>query len=314
MSLITESLGTQSPINATLKAGLDTISQNKTVTFYEYTRKILPLDGFVFWLRTEAPLIVKGSLHIATTLAQREDETQGTNRAVFTCEQPVQDFSVVDPETIWVAALDDIGFAFSAQANFYEQAGIYHYSGEAINPAMMSQMVDNVLDLDLTNVVVSNSLPVWLALSSSLVFGKTAPTFPVYPSFLVPQNVLPPYASVHIGDGDTDALQSAPSFDSTSSHFQLCRDRVRITFYGVRNDEALAFQDYLFQYSLDTDIIGIMNMPVIRDEKRTQRELGIIAQKKSLTVDVSYYQSRIVDIARQFILDSVVEYLPTLTP
>ena len=42
------------------------------------------------------------------------------------------------------------------------------------------------------------------------------------------------------------------------------------------------FQDYLFQYSLDTDNIGIMNMPIIKDEKRTQKEIGVIAQKKSM--------------------------------
>jgi len=55
---------------------------------------------------------------------------------------------------------------------------------------------------------------------------------------------------------------------------------VRITLFGVRNDQALDFVACVNQYSLDYDMFGVMNMPTIRDEKRTQAELNVIAMKK----------------------------------
>jgi hypothetical protein len=315
MATVTESLASNSSLNASLVTGINTLSQNQQVTFTCYQRVILPLDGFIFWLRTTSEIVVTGSLHVSTQMQQKEDETIGINRAIFTCADKIQDFNFVAPDSMYIADMKDISFGFSSQGNFYEQAGIYHYVGEAINPAMRSQIVDFESELDLDRVIVSNSLPVWLALGVlTPVFGRPAPSFPIYPSFLIPQNALPPYAAVQIGESDTEAIQSAPRLDYAESHFQLAKDRVKITFYGLRNDDALDFQDYLFQYSLDTDIIGIMNMPVMRDEKRTQREQGIIAQKKSMVIDVSYYQSRVRELGRQFIKKSIQTYLPKLTP
>lgn len=306
---IAEALGAQSQLNASLDAGVNTLSLNQTVTFAEYVRKVLPLDGFIFWLKTSNSFTAQGSLHVAIDLNQNEDETFARNRVIFTAEQQVQDFDAVAPDTMYIATIGNERFAFSRQANFYQQAGLYHYSGDAVNPAVGTQIVDDPATLDLTNLIVSNSLPLWLSLGSASVFGKTAPTFPIYPSFLIPQNAAPPYASVQIGGGDTRAIQSAPRFDIQDSHFQLCKDNVRIVFYGLRNDAALDFQDFVFQYSLDTDNIGIMNMPVIRDEKRTQSEIAVLAQKKSMDLEISYYQSRIETVTRQLILQSIQTYI-----
>jgi hypothetical protein len=44
-----------------------------------------------------------------------------------------------------------------------------------------------------------------------------------------------------------------------------------------------------------------MNMPVMQDAKQSQREFGIIAQKKVITFQVSYYQSTVNNIARKLI-------------
>lgn len=298
------------PLNAAQVAGTETISQSQTVEFLEYSRQVLPLDGYIFWLKTGRALTASGSLHVAKTLEQREDETLGISRVVFTAEQQIQDFDALQPGTMYIGSIGEIRFAFSSSKNFYQQAGQYHYMGEAVYPAMATQIVDDPNTLDLSNVIVSNSLPLWLSLGSATVFGQTAPTYPIYPSFLIPQDAVPPYIGVHIGDTDTEAIQSAPSFDYEDSHFQLCKDRVKITLYGLRNDAVLDFQDFVFQYTLDTDNMGVMNMPVIRDEKRTQREMGIIAQKKSFVIEVSYYQSRVREIGRQLILESIQTYLP----
>ena len=84
--------------------------------------------------------------------------------------------------------------------------------------------------------------------------------------------------------------------------------------YGLGNNQAMDFQDYVFQYSLNTDVIGVMNMPVIRDEKRTQSELSVIAMKKSIEIEVSYYQARVNTIARQFIKSAIPTYMVAPDP
>jgi hypothetical protein len=310
MTTAAEAVGAASPLNAALVAGVENISQSQTVEFLEYSRQVLPLDGYIFWLKTGRSFKAAGSFHMATTLEQRESETLGVNHVVFTAQEAIQDLNAIKPNSMYIGSADGMRYAFSRTKNFYVQAGLYHYMGDAVNPIFDPQIVDDPATLDLTNVIVSNSLPVWLMLGSTTTFGLTPPTFPIYPSFLVPQNVAPPYASVHIGEDDTEALQSAPGFDFEGTHTQLCRDRVRITFYGLRNNEALDFQDYVFQYSLNTDIIGFMSMPVIRDAKRTQTEIGVIAQKKEFSCEVSYYQQRLETETRQLIESVLVTYLP----
>ena len=54
-----------------------------------------------------------------------------------------------------------------------------------------------------------------------------------------------------------------------------------------------------------TDAIGFMNMPVLRDDKRTQNELAILAMKKTMDFEISYYQTRARTIAQQYVLSCV---------
>src|SRR6516165_10801487 len=49
----------QTPLSAALKEGLDNIDYEQTITFTPYYRVVLPLDGFVFWVRSG--LITPGS-------------------------------------------------------------------------------------------------------------------------------------------------------------------------------------------------------------------------------------------------------------
>jgi hypothetical protein len=93
-----------------------------------------------------------------------------------------------------------------------------------------------------------------------------------------------------------------------STHYQLTTDKVRITFYGLTNAQVMDFVDTVNQYTLDTDVLGIMNMPIVRDEKRPQSEIQAIAMKKTIEYDVSYYQQRIRDVARQLIEQCIVDY------
>lgn len=306
-------------------------------------RLVLPLDGYVFWVRADlvsksalanalgtplnnatpnqvqyitgfAPTVdIQGSLHYATETRQEEAENYQVNRVVFTAEDPIDDLNVVNPNLLYIGAFDGLKFAISARGSYYEQSDTHHYSGFAVYPDMESQLINSVLGFDTQNAVVSNSLPIWLSMNS---YGTVpyepfgSPPFTLYPSFLVPQNISPPWASVHVYPEDTEAIAQSPNFGPTMSHYQLVKDRVKVTIWGSRNYSALDFVDFVSQYSLSQyHLFGIMNLPVVRDEKRTQSELNTIAMKKSVEFVINYNQSRTNDLSRQLILSAIPTFI-----
>lgn len=334
-----------SQLGSTLAAATAVISDFQEVCFTQYIRLVLPLDGYVFWVKADlispsamfggspfnaaaldsspevavaAPtLTVRGSFHVSVEQRQAEDETLAVNRVIFTTNAPIQQIEASGPQVLWIASYkppgmsNSIRFAFSATRHFYDNAALWHYMGDAIYPALESQLVDNPAAFDTKDIVVSNSLPVWLGMPNYVKpydDGIYPPDFPFYPSFLIPDDAEPPYASVHIEPGMTRALQAIPAIDPLDNHTQLVTDHVRLTFYGLRNYNALDFQDFLTEYSRDVSLIGIMSMPVIRDEKRTQAELGVIAMRKTFEVDISYIQARVRNFALKQIKSVVTNY------
>lgn len=322
MATISETSGAKPELAAGLAAGVNTLSLNQTVTFTLYVKMVLPLDGYVFWVNAtlltdtalynaaqynrleydnyDTPLpartiSVQGSLHQSIETQMLEDRNVSVNRMTFTSLYKVDDMNAVGPQMMYVAKEFGQQFAFTNQNDFYRQADLYHYLGHAIYPAMSTQLIDSMTGFDTESVIVSNSLPVWLTLNKY---------FPVYPSYLVPPNLKPPYAAVHIEPSRTEAIQAAPRLLPNSSTYQLTKDNVKITIYGERNSTAIEFQNYVLDYSLNYDKIGIMNMPIIRDEKMTQTEFGVIAMKKTIEFEVSYYQQNVRDVAVQYILSA----------
>lgn len=312
-----------------LEAGVKAISYNASITFRRYVKLVLPLDGYVFWVRDTlvsqsalynalqfnaayynqppaqtnpepAPVIeVMGSLHYMTDTRQDESETYAVNAVVFTCMQEVTDLNDAGPEILWIGEFQGLRFAFSSRGSFYRQANLYHYRGQAVFADMETQIVDKLEGFS-QSLIVSNSLPIWLALNDHQPFyGIKNPGFRLYPSYLIPNNQQPYYGAVHIPPGQTEAIAMAPLLSRTMSHSQLVAERVKITLWGQRNASALDFVDFVQQYSLDYDTIGIMNSPVVQDEKRTQNELNTIAMKKTVEFEVNYYQSSARNIARQ---------------
>lgn len=305
--------GNASPLQAAIEQGLDYLSQESEYTFQEYTQTVLPIDGYVFWTPTAAPQTVKGSLHYGLETVQEADELAGDGSVVFTTNIRVMSFGQTKSPRLYVVTVgenqtDDplknpVRFAFSSQGNFYPEAGTWHYHGRRVMPALASQLLDKGVAIDPSRAIVSNSLPLWLALNS-YESGVPVPAqaFTLYPAFLAAENAVPPYATVEIKQGP-DAIASAPLLGSQfGSHTQLVKDVVEITFYGLQNNEALSFQDRVNQYSLDTDALGIMNMPVAVDVPRTAAELKTIAMKKCMRFEVSYYQSITETVAHQLIL------------
>lgn len=325
MSIATESMGfgTNSMASA-LAAGLDTIDQKQTVAFTLYVKQVLPLDGFVFWLKadqivsppswlTELPfvLIAEGSLHHATINTQSKDENFSTQRITFTAKDAVSSLSAMTPTTLYMAEVEGYRYAFSARSNWYRQADLYHYTGDAVYPALADIIVNDIADLDLTNRVVSNSLPIWLTFTHSLV-AAFSNTWSLYPSYLVPDNATPPYAVVHVEEAQTRPLGAGRFYNGDGDRFQLVTDTVEISFYGVRNDAILDWIDTVVQFGLDnSDSFGVMNSPVPVDLHRYQVEISAIAEKKSVRFQVCYYQSRLNAIVHKYILSAYVSQVLT---
>ena len=320
--------GTYAPggqLTPTLDAAVDFLANRQTLTFVKYLRVVLPLDGFVFWVRADllgAPALTNasvvsgavpatptftapGSLHRASDRQQREDETITISSLVFTSEVGVQPLNEVSPVVMFLATYEGVRFAFARRNSYYRQADLHHYVGEALYPALATQIIDDIAALTQTPVV-SNSLPIWLSMR---------PGFSIFPSYSVPDNLPPPYAVVHIEPGTTRALQSTPIFDLAGDRYQLVAEQVRVTLYGLRNDDALGYVDLVGRYTLDhDDVMGIMNQPVFRDEKRPQAELPALAIKKVVDFEVNYYQARSVSIARDLIRSAVPSFVVDQSP
>lgn len=327
----TEAAQGRTPLGADLEAGLENLSLDQTVEFTLYIRVVLPIDGYVFWVRadlvsnaviqqivgtgvisseqmTRVKIKAKGSLHLTSSVGQEEAETFATNTVVFTALQEVQDLNAVGPQLLYIGKFKGQRFAFSNRRSFYRQAALYNYVGTAIYPDMETQIIDDISVFDSADAIVSNSLPAWLALNNYTPFYGFGNNIPLFPSFLSPLNEAPPFGTVHVNPDATRALSSAPLLDISLSHSQLCADTVKITLWGTRNFNALDFVDCVNQYSLDVGLIGIMNIPVMHDEKRTQAELTTIAMKKSITFEVSYLQTRTQNVGRGLIKSSLVAF------
>lgn len=370
MAPLSESLGSgaSSQMNAVLDEGLRVLSRDQQITFRRYVRLVLPLDGFVFWVRAdltargsalfnssalnssplnegpspEAPIeeiSVRGSLHSNATSMQQEDEGYALSRVVFTTDEEVQALNSIAPGEMYIGEFEypprsdkssSIGdfkvgvssiegshqgrlrFAFSSQGFYYVAAGLWHYQGDAVYPALETQIIDTLAGFDSRPLVVSNSLPFWLGFSQVSPHPWVAPReiFPVYPSFSVPYNVSPPYATAHVVPEATTGIGSAPLISSKdSSTTQLTHDTVRVTTYGLRNAASIAFMAAVMRATVDFGVVGIMNVPIPRDEKRTQAELGLLAMKKTIEFEVSYYQSSINDFAVQSIKSAIPSFI-----
>lgn len=306
--------GLPGQIAGPLAMGLNTLDEQQEINFVLYNRRVLTLDGSVFWVNSAVTneggiptsFNARGSLHHTTQNTQDPDESMSIHRIVFTSLSEVDQLSAVAPGTIWMGETGGERFAFSTRSSWYKQAALYHYSGDAVYPPLATQIVDTEEDLNLVDVVVSNSLPIWLRFNN-LPSPLAPPPFPLYPSMLIPDNMVPPYASVHIDAEDTTPMTAGATHDSTGTRWQLARDRVRIVTFGVRNDDIMDFLDLVQAYALNNpSIMGIMNTPVPGDGKRGQVEISSLAQKKVIEFHVNYYQKRARDIARQLITEALI--------
>jgi len=282
----------ENPLAAALVAGLGSISQHQEITFVSYTRYILPLDGTVFWIKDPgtAPISVFGSFHYNTEQRQELDKTIAYQNILLTTPIEIADFNGVQPSQMWLGQGPDFQFSFSSHNNYYEQANLWHYTGQAVYPEMYTQVLQDFSELP-TAPVVSNSLPIWMALNN---FG------PVYPSYLVPENIVPPYIVCHIDPMATNQMQPIPLLNDVGT-WQLMSDKVRLVIYGFDNQTVQNYLQYIVNSSLDGSF-GIMKMGMVaRDGKHIQSELNALGQQKFVDLEVSYNQHAVYQTALNYI-------------
>ena len=299
---------------AGLVAAIGLISAEQTYTFTLYKRVVLPIDGFVFWVKAQNvdPAFLNpeeqqfysfqstGSFHLSQQLAEEEDTTYVAQDIHFATKNYVEVLSRIAPDSLYVLVLENgTKVAFGSQSSRYQLAGLWHYKGRAVFSTFATQIVDDINQLDQCDRIVSNSLPIWLAMSQ--------PCFKIYPSFLSPLNLAPPYITADIQS--TEAIGQAPVFTPTNSQSQLVTDIIKFTTFGLSNKRVLDFQQMLLESSFSGDY-GIMNIPVPIDEKIAQPEFQFIAQKKTMTLQVNYYQSRTRLVARRLINKALIGLTP----
>lgn len=291
---------------AVLQAAVDSISELDQFTFTLYKRLILPADGYVFFCLASAitpPIVDKpltfttgGSLHVSQTTEQQPDATIARQHAVFTSDIQIREFSDVAPDELYLMSLPNGSLvAFSQQSMRYETSDIWHYAGVAVLPYEATQVITDPADVLASSTIVSNSLPLWMAMSTV--------DLPVYPADLSPMNLRPPYITADIQN--TEGLTMAPFYDALDGQAQLCKETVIFTLWGCRNDQALDFQKAILDNSMPDDAAyGTMTPLVPVDQKKIQPDLAIIAQQKVMTVDVNYLQQRTRATARKLILSA----------
>ena len=231
MASVDEVESARTALGAALKAGLDTLDLNQALTFYLYKRVVLPLDGYVFYVKdaTVPPLVVMGAVHYITDMRQFEDTTQAVNRVIFSAQELVNDFSIINPADLWIADFDGVRFTFSSRGSYFQQSNLYHYVGVSIDSTMANMIIDDPAQLPGDDeLIVSNSLPIWLSLSNYAPAWHVdipMPPITLYPSFLVPQNTEPVYGSVHVDPDQTTPYQAVPLLSSMLDHSQLAEPR-----------------------------------------------------------------------------------------
>ncbi|HBY0037183.1 TPA: hypothetical protein MIM82_00995 [Klebsiella pneumoniae] len=310
MPSLSELQNAKTELNATLTQGLDDLSRFQVVTFTKYIRKVLPLDGFVFWVKasvlSEAPnngpdtVAVKGYLHLTTETIQDDEQLYDRNVVTFTAQADIDPFNDIGSEVLYIGEFFGVQFSFSRRTGLNEPANLYHYTGEAIFPHMRSQIINSADDIDLSDVVVSSSLPIWLTLNQYM---------PMFPAMLSTQNLSPPYATVKCSN--TSPIAGAFYLDEKQNQYQLVSEDVTLSVTGLRNASIEDFVRYVQDYTTgDTPEMGIMNIPVVQDERVTQNELNIIAMRKTIKFKINYYQQRMRDLSRRLITSAIPNIYP----
>lgn len=278
------------------------LSPSQKITLKLYVMQVLPLDGFIYWVRADLlnpvelerlgldkqkkTITIQGSLHWPAVSEQAVIAPQSMNDITFTPLEQIDDFNGVGPKGMYLGEYDGRQFSFSRMESEGTLAGIFHYRGLAVLPTMRTRLINDSAAIN-TDLILSNSTPIWMRLTK---YGT------VYPLFLSPSDIPLPYIVVDVRE--TKPLQATQHYLNSTQHVQ---DTVRVTLYGMSNAQALDYVDYIVQTALNDEEYGISNSPVVFDEQLNQVEINTLAKKKHIDFDINYYQQTARNIGQQLI-------------
>ena len=303
------------PITSALVSGLKVIDRQKAIKFTLYNRVVLPYDGFVFYVNSNAinngstfntwslnskmiaerntakSIEVEGSLHYNSIREQDSDKNYDRNELMFTTPYEILEFNQAQDNSLYIAEYDGMQFSFNSRLSSYSASGLYEYRGQAVPAYLRSQLIESKRDLSKLHVT-SNcmSLIMAFALNKEL---------PVYPAYLAKAN---DKRFVTTEVTSTECLAAYPFLDRDGTRTQLTRDNVKVCFYGFENDAALDFVFDFVNMALEDDDYGIANIPTVSDAREPDSELRILSQKKESVIVVNYYQKRVQELTRKLIL------------
>lgn len=293
-------------LSSVLDTAIETISSRQEIVFQLYVKQVLPLDGWIYWVNASIlspdllasmgitrPLTfsARGSLHRQSINSQTDESVQAINTIIFTSEDKIDELNSNGQPTLYLGSYDGTQFAFSRMNSRYTQADIFHYVGDAVLSTMRDQIINNTSDIDLSDVVVSSSLPIWMGLNKYMT---------IYPAMLADQNMTPPFATAKCSN--PKPVAGGYYLDNESNQSQLVSEDVVISITGLKNAAAMDFIRYVNEYTQSPSAeFGITNIPFIQDERVPQNELNAIAMRKTIKFEINYYQSRVRNIARQLI-------------
>ena len=250
-------------------------------------------------------VLVQGSFHYDSTINQNEDAVFDSNTVIFTALSEVQEFNQLGPDYLYIGHYRNLTFAFSHRGRLYEQADLYHYRGQALRSRSLTQVVDDPSTFNPT-LVISNSLPIWLNMPNYVPpYPGFTCNIPLYPSYLVTDNLPPPFGSIHIEA--TEAIEMGSTLGPRLQQSQLVKEKVKIHLYGCDNLMASDFVAFVEQYSLDWMKLGLSDSPAIQDIKLPNPEFKFLSKRKMVEFSINYRQWTVRDEARQFIEHAKVQ-------
>ncbi|GBQ08825.1 hypothetical protein [Saccharibacter floricola] len=296
----------KTPLGESLGRAISNISYGGEIYFQEYRKITLPLDGFLFWIKTENKFSIPGSLHISTRNTKNEYQNYDLSQIVLSTSEKINKFHQKDSNYILVGIIDGLEFLIGAQKESYQPSALFHYSAESIPPSFRSQFIHTEAELDDYHPVISSSLPIFLALphigSPALGWCPWPKDVPIFPSFSSPDNQEPPYIIIHNDPHSAQPVGLGTVDPTTGASTQMMTEKVKLTLIGLPHQKASNIRDYIRHWALlHPDTLGITNIPVIVDEKSTLDEISALSMMKHLEFDVMYIQNTARDCAFKLI-------------
>lgn len=284
------------------------VSDDQRLTFKQYRRVVLPADGFIFWVSCNIEREITGSAHIQTNNTQDEWQAANHGKIILTTPEELPPFRAQENEldTVWVGVWEGMPFAIGSQSARYVQAGLCRYVGDTITPAFAAQFLDTEDDLKGLSPYASTSLPLFLRMpqypNPALAWCPWPSGTSIFPSFSVPDNQKPPYITVHIEASATKPLSMGTLSAQSGTTGTIVKEHVRLRLLGLNNARASNLLNYITHWALiHADEIGVLNTPIVVDEKNPLPNINALAPLKTIELDIMYSQSSARDAALQTI-------------